>query len=129
MAYAGIYIELDYEEDSLSLKDLIAEQTFPIAVRIKSTEDYANKEEQIGIPGNTELLLLRQFKAKYARIKVLNFHDNMRTENERGTSFVQKHDAYVGKEFLLPLKYSGQFRFVQRPGGSGRYASISEVSY
>lgn len=127
MAYSGIYTELDYEVDCLSLKDIIAEERFPIALRTKPIEDYLYKEEQIGIPGNTELLLLRQFKARYARIKVLNFHDNMRIENERGANFVQKHDSYLGKEFLLSLKYSGQFRFVQRPGGNGRYESISEV--
>lgn len=118
---------IEYEKECYTLKEVLAKGIFPIVARTHLAEEQLHGDDLFGIPENTELLIQRYFKAKYARIEVLDFHDHEEIKREKGCDFVVKHDSYVGTEFLLPVKYSGMFKFVQRPGSKGRYSIISEV--
>lgn len=120
---------LKCKDEVRTLKDVVYEghERFPVFVKICGSNP--NKVASFDLPDNTEILLQRQFKENFAHVKVLQFYDNTVANQEYGPEYVLKHENYVGKEYLLPLSYGGNIKFVLRPGSAGIYKNISQVRY
>lgn len=123
-------VDLKYEDKRLTIEEILYGEKLPVVVRVV---DVGNDSETHNVfssklPEETDIMLHHKMKVKYAHIQVLNYHDSAAKEKEMGPEFVLEHDTYVGIDFLLPVKYCGGVKFVQRPGSRRRYATVSQVN-
>ncbi|XP_045159050.2 uncharacterized protein LOC123524705 isoform X2 [Mercenaria mercenaria] len=124
MACSSKLRDMKYEDETLAVQDIINGDTLPIVVR---TTSVARQEVQTDIPEDTDILFQRVSEETCAHIKVLQFYDNKKVQQEKGGEYVLEHDTFVGNEYLMPLSFHGKVKFVRRPGSRGRYLTIKQV--
>ncbi|XP_053394521.1 uncharacterized protein LOC128555635 isoform X1 [Mercenaria mercenaria] len=124
MACSSKLRDLKCEDETLAVQDIINGDTLPIVVR---TTSVASEEVQTDIPEDTDILFQSVSEEKCAHIKVLQFYDNKKVQQEKGGEYVLEHDTFVGNEYLMPLSFHGKVKFVRRPGSRGRYLTIKQV--
>ncbi|XP_045159062.2 uncharacterized protein LOC123524712 [Mercenaria mercenaria] len=111
------------ESGTNSLSEVLTTEEFPIVARISKTNELAGNYSI----ENKEVLFQRRLKTRYAQVRILDFKDKQKSEEEKGIDFIMEHDNFVDDNFLIPVKYNGTLKFIHRPGSRMRYASILQV--
>ena len=119
------YTDLTYDDDALTIEELLKKEKLPIVVRMCRTR---NQSTQVDITKGQEFLLQQTSKELFAHVKVLKFYNNEEMQTQKGAEYVLEHETFVGKEYLMPLEFPGYIKLVRRPGSRGRYLTIKQVS-
>ena len=106
-----------------NLQDAMNFTGLPIVARLYNTFEFAERDLKDG----KEFLFQKHMKIKYAQVKVLDFSNKNEIQDEKGIEFIMEHDNCVGKEFLIPSKYTSPLKFIHRPGSRKSFTSISQV--
>ncbi|XP_045159053.2 uncharacterized protein LOC123524707 [Mercenaria mercenaria] len=125
MSLTQKYIDLKYDDETLTIEEVLNKEKLPIVVRRKCQT--RSQTTETDIPEGTDILFQYVSKETFARVKVLSFYDNEKMQTENGAEYVLEHDTFIGNEYLMPLKFPGKVKLVRRPGSSGRYLTIKQV--
>lgn len=115
--------------DQKTLREAIEEDTLPVVVR--TCEKCGSKGDDRGeqMEDGTLISIDRKETLDYMHIKVVGVNDEDESAKRYGSEFVYERAAYVGEEYLIPVRYPRKLSHVHRPGKRNKYTSVAQVRF
>ena len=117
----------NYHTPEETLLEAASGSDTPVIVRINETYQNEDYDDSGWFEDGLEILVEGVRSIAYARIRVLDVHDEKEAQKAHYDDFVAERQMFLDQVYLMPMNVPLKLKLVTRPGKSTKYISIAQV--
>ncbi|XP_052257009.1 uncharacterized protein LOC127862090 isoform X2 [Dreissena polymorpha] len=117
----------NYHTPEETLLEAASGSDIPIIVRINETYQNEDYDDSGWFEDGLEILVEGVRSIAYARIRVLDVHNEKEAQKAHYDDFVAERQMFLDQVYLMPMNVPLTLKLVTRPGKSTKYTSIAQV--
>ncbi|XP_052236397.1 uncharacterized protein LOC127848136 isoform X3 [Dreissena polymorpha] len=120
-------LDNNYHTPEETLLEAASGSDIPVIVRMKETYQNEDYDGSGWFEDGLEILVEGVRSISYARIRVLDVHNEKEAQKAHYDDFVAERQMFLDQVYLMPMHVPLKLKLVTRPGKSTKYTSIAQV--
>ncbi|KAH3695366.1 hypothetical protein DPMN_082823 [Dreissena polymorpha] len=116
-----------YRTGEETLWEAASRSDIPLIVRVNETYENEDYDDAGWFEDGMELMVEGTRSIPYARVRVLDVHDEEQARKAHYDDFVEEMQMFLDQMYLMPMHVPLKLKLVTRPGKPNKYTSIAQV--